>query len=67
MDCWAATYAQARALAEAAIAAVVPANTSNGIIFNRAMVDSSRDLGEQTETQFIHRIQTDLLVWWQAA
>lgn len=67
MDVFGSSYAQVRTLAEAAIAAVVPENTSNGIIFNRALVDGARDLGERTETMFIHRHSTDLLIWWQSA
>lgn len=67
MDVLGTTYAQVRAIAEAAIAATVPENTGNGIIFNRALVDGARDLGERTETQFIHRHSVDLLIWWQAA
>lgn len=66
MDIFDTSYAQVRAVTEAALAAIVPENTSNGIIFNRALVDASRDLGERTETAFIHRTQIDLLVWWQA-
>lgn len=67
MDVFGATYAQVRSVTEAALAAVVPEDTSNGIIFNRALVDGARDLGERTETQFIHRHSTDLLIWWQSA
>lgn len=61
------TYASARAVTEAAIAALVPQNTSNGIIFDRALVDAADESGDQTETQFIHHHRTDLLIWWQAA
>lgn len=66
VDAWAATYGEVQALSEAAIAALVPERTSNGIIFNRAIVDSVRDLSEPTETLFIYRKQIDLLIWWQA-
>lgn len=66
MDIFGTTYAQVRAITEASLAAIVPEITSNGIIFNRTLVDASRDLGERTETTFIHRTQIDLLVWWQA-
>lgn len=67
IDCWAATYAQVTALKEAVLAAVVPENTSNGIRFDRAIIDGERDLGERTETQFIHRASVDLVVWWTTA
>ncbi len=66
VDVFGTTYSQVRAIAEAVIAALIPANTSNGVIFNRALVDGARDLGERTETQFIHRHSLDLLIWWQA-
>jgi Xaa-Pro aminopeptidase len=55
------------ALKEAVLAAVVPENTSNGIRFDRAIIDGERDLGERVETQFIHRASVDLMVWWATA
>lgn len=64
LDAWGDSYADVRALTEAAIAAVVPEGVFNGVTFNRAMVDGSRDLGERTETKFIYRISTDLIIWW---
>ena len=67
IDCWAATYAAATALKEAVLAAVIPINTSNGIRFDRAIIDGERDLGERTETQFIHRASVDLVIWWATA
>lgn len=67
IDCWASTYAAATALKEAVLAAVVPLNTANGIRFDRAIIDGERDLGERTETLFIHRASVDLVVWWATA
>lgn len=64
VDVWAASYAQKAQLVEAVIAAAVPESTTGGIVFNRAVVDGLRDLGEQNETQFIHRTSIDLIVWW---
>lgn len=64
LDCWAETYGEARALAEAAIAAAVPEQSGNGIAFNRALVDGMEDRGEQTDTGFVHRTSIDLIVWW---
>ncbi len=61
IDCWANSYASVRALAEASLDAVVGAVTSNGIRFERAFTDSIRDLGERTETQFVHRTSLDLI------
>lgn len=66
IDCWADTYAAAKSLMEAVIAAVVPLNTANGIRFDRAMVDNVQDLGERTETKFIHRQSADLIFFWSA-
>lgn len=67
IDCWGETYAAVTALKEAVLAAVVPGAAANGIRFDRAIVDSERDLGERTETQFIHRSSVDLVLWWAAA
>jgi hypothetical protein len=67
IDCWATSYAAVTALKEAVLAAVVPENTSNGIRFDRAIIDGERDLGERVETQFIHRASVDLMVWWATA
>lgn len=66
-DCWGSSYSEVTALKEAVLAAVVPENTSNGIRFDRAIIDGERDLGERTETQFIHRASFDLVVWWATA
>lgn len=68
LDSFATTYSQAKALLEAMIDALVPENTSNGIQFNRALVDGEpQTLGERTETQFIHHHTVDLIMWWQTA
>lgn len=63
VDCWATSYAAKTQLAEAVIASIVPAQTSNGIKFLRSFVDSVRDLGERVETTFYHRTSIDLIVW----
>lgn len=67
IDCWAETYAAAKALKEAVLAAVVPENSSNGIRFDRAMVDSDRTTGERAGDKFIHQHSVDLGVWWATA
>jgi hypothetical protein len=67
IDSWGDTYAAAKTLMEAVLAAVVPENTANGIRFDRALVDNSDDGGERTETKFIHRQRADLIFWWAAA
>jgi len=66
-DCWATSHKQANDLAEEMIAALVPEHTGNGITFNRALVDAVRDLGEQTETIFIHRTSIDFRFWWRTS
>lgn len=67
VDVWATSYASAREISEEVIAALVPENTSNGIIFGRAFVDSLTDLGERIETQFVHRTRIDFSIHHQAA
>jgi hypothetical protein len=64
VDVWTDTYAMGRTITEAVIAALVPENSANSIRFDRALVDGVRDLGEQTDTKFIHRTSIDLIVWW---
>lgn len=66
IDCWGDNYGEVTALKEEVLAAVVPGITANGIRFDRAIIDSERDLGERTETQFIHRASLDLIIWWAA-
>jgi hypothetical protein len=61
MDLWGTSYGQVQQLKEAALAAVIGENASNGIKFARAFIDAIRDLGEQTDTQFIHRASIDLI------
>lgn len=63
IDVWGTSYGQVQQVKEAALAAVVPENTSNGIKFMRAFIDFIRDLGERVETQFIHRSSIDLIVY----
>ncbi len=62
-DCWASTYSQARALAEAAIAVLSPPQTGNGVRFDHAIADGPRDLGENIGTAFIHRASVDFIIW----
>lgn len=67
VDCWSSSHAQANDMAEKVITALAPANTANGIKFERAFVDGKRDLGERIETQFIHRASIDFIVHHAAA
>lgn len=61
-DCRGATYAEAKALSEAVIAAAVPPATVNGINFRRASVIGPRDRGENTAAGFIHNKQIEFIV-----
>lgn len=61
VDAWGGTYAQTKALKEAIIAALLPAETSNGIVFGRAFV-RSRDLSETTEAGLIFRASLDFTI-----
>jgi hypothetical protein len=67
IDCWATKYADAAALKEAVLAALVPETTGNGIRFDRAIIDGERDTGEKEGTTFIHQASVDLVVWWATA
>lgn len=61
VDCFGATYAVTRALAEAVIAAVQTPTTTGGVKFGRVKAEGPRDLGEDTSNGFIHRLSLDLL------
>lgn len=65
IDVWGLAYSEVREGSEAVIAALVPEETSNGIVFNRAMVDGVRDLSDDSGTRFVFRSSIDLIVWWQ--
>jgi len=67
IDTWGDTYAAAKTLMEQVIAAAVPENTSNGIRFDRAIVDNVQDLGERVADKFIHRQSADLIFHWATA
>lgn len=62
MDVWALTYAESRAIMEAAVAALAPRVTSNGIKFDRMGFEGEADEIEQIETTTIYRTRIDLLV-----
>lgn len=62
VDCFARSYAQARALAEAVIADMAQPATVSGVRFGRTRAEGPRDLGEQTPEGFIHRMSVDLLI-----
>lgn len=66
IDVWGKTYASVRALAAAVIAAVEPPHSGDGIRFERSFLENQSDLGEQTDTGFIHRISLDFIIWYAA-
>lgn len=66
LDVWAATYAEGKALKEAAIAALTPAATVEGVEFSRAFV-TARDLTERDETATIFRPSLDFTFHYAAA
>ena len=55
VDVWANNYAEGKAIKEAVIATLTPKATANAIAFGTATNIRTRDLSEQTETQFIYR------------
>lgn len=57
------TRAEVVALREAVIAALAPAATIGGISFGRSTFDAVRDLGEETESGFVHRDSFDAYIW----
>lgn len=61
VDCFAGSYATARALAEAVIATAAFPSTVGGVAFGRTKAEGPRDLGEDTGNGFVHRLSLDLL------
>lgn len=55
-------YAEACAGIEAAIAALLPAAEIGNVAFWDGSVEGPRDLGEQTDTGFVHRRSADLIL-----
>lgn len=63
VDCYAKKPADVVSLREAAIAALVVAGEFNGVRFERGFIDALRELGEKTETGFVHRDSIDFMIW----
>jgi len=63
VDCWAATYAVALALARACIGALQPPTILAGKKFGQATIEGQRDLGEDQNGTLIHRQSVDLIIW----
>ena len=62
VDCFASSWGQSRAIAEAIIAATARPATHGGIQFGRVRAEGPRDLGEDTPSGFVHRANMDLFV-----
>jgi len=68
LDSWATTYDRANAIIDAAIEALVPAETSNGVRFDRAFVRRSDDLpAEDVPNSTIFRASADLMFHYSTA
>lgn len=65
VDSLALSFAAALALKNAAIAALIEENTSNGIQFNHATIEDISPFVERTETAEIHALRFDALFYFQ--
>jgi hypothetical protein len=65
VDVLATSFAQKKALKEAVITALAPAQEINGIQFMRATDIAAVPRNERTETQFIFRDAIDFLIRWK--
>lgn len=64
LDVWATSYGQAKAIMDAAIAALKNnALGSNGVDFERMRFENERDGLERLETVNVYRRGIDLIVW----
>jgi hypothetical protein len=63
IDCYGTTAAQAAALREAVISAIVPAATVGGVIFDRAFIDMVRNINSHSETGIVYRDIIEARVW----
>lgn len=63
MDVWAATLITATQIMDAAVMALRPKETSNGIEFGVTFFEDERDFAERLETKTIYRTSVDLIVW----
>jgi len=61
VDVWGDSDKAVYDLQEAAIAAVIGVSNANGIKFERAFIDTVRDLGERTDTKYVHRASIDMI------
>jgi len=62
-DCYGLTRAQAVALREAVIAAIVPTATVGGVTFRRAFINNVLSRDEYTDTGLVFRDMVDFEIW----
>lgn len=62
VDVYAATYAAARAGADAIIAATAAPATVAGVRFGRCKAEGPRDLTEEVTAGLVHRLSLDLMI-----
>lgn len=67
VDVWAASFASKKAIKEAVIAALAPAQTGSGIRFQAATNITARPANERTETQYIFRDIIELRIHYSPA
>lgn len=65
--CLADKHSTSRDLADAVIAALVPAGEIDGCKFWRGSAEEPRDLGNATDTGFVHRAVVDLIIRYAVA
>lgn len=66
IDCYGQTRASAVALREAVIAAILPQATVSGVTFQRAFIDTVRNIDAQTDTGVVFRDMIDAQIWHNA-
>lgn len=62
-DCYGTTRAQAVALRESVIAAIVPTATVGGVTFRRAFVNNVLNRDEYSDTGLVFRDMVDFEIW----
>lgn len=62
LDVWALSYVEAQTIAQAAVEAVVPADTVGDTVFSRTLIENRRDLTDRAAEATIYRVSMDLIV-----
>lgn len=63
IDCYGVSVAQVATLREAVISAIVPSATVGGIIFDRAFIQTVRNMSSISDTGIVYRDSIDCQVW----